>query len=81
LYINDNSWVLEQQIKDLHLRDILKVSIIGITESNGNFIQTPKGNVIVTKGSRLLVIGNQVGITKAKKLINKINKPKDLENV
>ena len=78
LFIQDDSWILDHKIKDLHLRDILKVSIIGITESNGNFIQTPKGSTIVTKGCKLLVIGNQSGIGKAKKLINKTEKPKDL---
>ena len=81
IYINDNSWFLNQQIKDAHLRDILKVSIIGITEKNGNFIQTPKSSTIVSKGSKLLVVGNQSGIAKTKVLINQEEKPKDLQNV
>ena len=81
IYVDDNSWFLNQQIKDAHLRDILKVSIIGITEKNGNFIQTPKSSTIVSKGSKLLVVGNQSGIAKAKLLINKEEKPKDLQNV
>ncbi len=81
IYIQDDSWFLDQQIKDAHLRDILKVSIIGITEKNGNFIQTPKSNTIVKKGCKLLVVGNQSGIAKAKILINRKEKPKDLKNV
>ena len=81
IYIEDDSWFLDQQIKDAHLRDILKVSIIGITEKNGNFIQTPKSNTIVKKGCKLLVVGNQSGIAKAKILINRKEKPKDLKNV
>ncbi len=81
LYINNNSWFINQEIKDAHLRDKLKVSIIGITEENGNFIQTPKSNTIVKKGSKLLVVGNQIGIAKAKSLINQVKKPKELDNV
>jgi voltage-gated potassium channel len=78
LYIDDNSWIINQPIKDAHLRDKIKVSIIGITEANGKFIQTPKGSTKVTKGSKLLVVGNQTGIAKAKKLVNLPNKPKEL---
>ena len=80
IYINDDSWFLDHQIKDAHLRDILQVSIIGITEANGKFIQTPKGTSKVNKGCKLLVVGNQSGISKAKKLVNQTNKPAHLEN-
>ena len=81
IYINDDSWTLNHMIKELHLRDYLKVSIIGITEVNGDFIQTPKGNTKVTKGCKLLVIGNQIGISKAKIVVNKTKIPKDLIDV
>ena len=81
IYINDDSWTLDRKIQDLHLRDFLKVSIIGITEVNGNFIQTPKGSTKVTKGCKLLVIGNQIGISKARRIVNKTTIPKDLVNV
>jgi len=81
IYVNDDSWFLNQSIQDAHLRDKIKVSIIGITEENGKFIQTPKGSTKVTKGCKLLVIGNQSGINKAKILINKKEKPKELVNV
>ena len=79
IYIEDNSWFIDQEIKDAHLRDKLKVSIVGITTSNGTFIQTPKGNTKVSKGCKLLVIGDQIGISKAKKLVNDSIKPKNLE--
>ncbi len=79
IYIDDSSWFLTHEIKDAHLRDKLKVSIIGITEASGKFIQTPKGNTIVTKGCKLLVVGNQAGIAKAKRLVNLKEKPKNLE--
>lgn len=81
IYVNDDSWFLNQPIQDAHLRDKIKVSIIGITEENGKFIQTPKGSTKVSKGCKLLVIGDQSGITKAKKLINRQLKPKELIDV
>lgn len=78
IFVSDNSWLIDSKIKEAHLRDKLKVSIIGITEENGKFIQTPKSNTIVTKGCKLLVIGNQAGIAKAKKLINLSVMPDEL---
>jgi len=75
IYINDDSWFIDQAIKDAHLRDKLKVSIIGITEANGNFLQTPRSSTKVTKGCKLLVVGNQDGIGKAKQLVNELIKP------
>jgi len=81
IYIKDDSWFINHEIKDAHLRDILKVSIVGITQADGLFIQTPKGSTKVTKGCKLLVIGNQVGIGKAKKLVNEQIKPKNLGNI
>lgn len=81
IFIKDDSWFISKEIKDAHLRDVLQVSIIGITEENGNFIQTPKSNTIVHKGSKLLVVGKQKDIYVAKRLVNKKEKPKDLKNV
>jgi voltage-gated potassium channel len=77
--ISDNSWFIDQEIKDAHLRDKLKVSIIGITQSNGRFIQTPKSSTKVTKGCKLLVVGNQKGIEKAKTLVNLTTRPRDIK--
>ena len=79
IYIDDNSWFINQEIKDAHLRDILQVSIIGITEACGRFIQTPRSSTIVTKGCKLLVIGNQMGIVEAKILVNQSHKPKQTD--
>ena len=79
IYIDDNSWFIDHEIKDAHLRDILRVSIIGITEKDGKFIQTPKSSTIVTKGCKLLVIGNQMGIVEAKVLVNQSVKPRETD--
>ena len=81
IYIVDDSWFLDHAIKDAHLRDFLKVSIVGITLENGKFVQTPKGSTKVRHGCKLLVIGNQEGIAKAKKLINNTVIPNHLKNL
>ncbi|PIF04513.1 MAG: potassium channel protein [Arcobacter sp.] len=75
IYINNDSWFINQEIKDAHLRDKLKVSIIGITEANGNFLQTPKSSTKVSKGCKLLVVGDQEGIARAKQLVNDTKRP------
>ncbi|RXJ69168.1 potassium channel protein [Halarcobacter ebronensis] len=77
-FVHEESWAVNKEIKDLQLRDKFKVSIIGITEKKGRFIQMPKGNVLITPGCKLLLVGNQRGITRAKRIVSLRNKPKDL---
>jgi len=81
IYINDDTWLLEHKLKDAHLRDRFRVSIIGITEKNGKFVQMPKGSAIIHSGCKLLIVGSQSDISKAKKIINSPSKPKDLIDV
>jgi voltage-gated potassium channel len=81
IFINNDSWLLEHKLKDAHLRDKFRVSIIGITEKNGKFVQMPKGSAIIHDGCKLLIVGSQSDISKAKKIINSQNKPKDLIDV
>ena len=79
VYVPENSWLIGHKLKDAHLRDKLKVSIIGITEENGKFIQMPKGSTLITGSCKLLVVGNQSGIYKAKKQIASTIIPKELD--
>ena len=78
IFVNEDSWVVNREIKDLHLRDRLKVSIIGITEEKGRFIQMPRGAMSITANSKLLLVGSQKGIVRAKKIINLTKKPEDI---
>jgi voltage-gated potassium channel len=78
LFINDDSWLLEHKLKDAHLRDKFKVSVIGITEVSGKFIQMPGGDVIIHAGCKLLIVGSQSNIRKAKRIINSNSVPKDI---
>ncbi len=77
-FVNEDSWAVDKEIRELHLRDRLKVSVIGITEARGRFIQMPKGTAAIPAGSKLLLVGNQKGIAKAKRMISLKNKPTDL---
>ena len=75
IIIKDTSWLVNNELKDVRLRDRMKVSVIGITEKSGKFIQMPKGNTIIKANCKLLLVGNQKAIAKAKRLVNDINKP------
>ncbi len=78
IFVKEDSWVVNREIKDLHLRDRLKVSIIGITEEKGKFTQMPKGTMPINSNSKLLLVGSQKGIARAKKIINLTTKPEDI---
>jgi voltage-gated potassium channel len=81
IYINDDSWLLNHKLKDAHLRDRFRVSVIGITEKNGKFVQMPQGSTVINEGCKLLIVGSQSDIHKAKKIINSPDTPKDLIDV
>ncbi|MCK9161323.1 MAG: potassium channel protein [Arcobacter butzleri] len=78
ILISEKSWIIGQEIKDAHLRDKIKVSVIGITEADGHFIEMPMGDTKINANAKLLVVGNQSNITKAKRLLNKFQKPKEI---
>ncbi|WP_121628814.1 potassium channel family protein [Poseidonibacter antarcticus] len=78
IYVNENSWVVNREVKDLRLRDKLKVSVIGITEEKGRFIQMPRGTIVINAKSKLLLVGSQKGIARSKRIINLSNKPEDI---
>jgi len=77
IVINDNSWIIGKELKKLNLREALQISVIGITQ-NGVFIQLPRGDKIIEKNSKLLIVGSQKGILKAKRVLNLINEPKEI---
>lgn len=77
-YVNEDSWAVNREIKDLRLRDRIKVSVIGITEKKGRFIQMPKASTVISANCKLLLVGNQKGIAKAKRIISLKEKPEDL---
>ena len=60
---------------------MMKVSVIGITESRGRFIQMPKGTTVIRAKCKLLLVGSHSGIAKAKRLISQKEKPKEIDHV
>ena len=78
VFVDSNSWVINREIKDLRLRDRLKVYVIGITEANGKFVQMPKGNTSINSNCKLLLVGSQRGIARAKRIINLTKQPEDI---
>lgn len=79
--VSKTSWLALQKIKSARLRDIANVTIIGIRQKDKQFIPMPKGDTIIMPQSKLLLIGTSEGITKAKKLIRKKQKPEELKYV
>ena len=78
VFVKETSWTINREIKDLRLRDKLKVSIIGITEEEGKFIQMPKGTTTINSNCKLLLVGSQKGIARAKKIINLTTQPEEI---
>lgn len=78
ILVHENSWIVGRELQDLHLRDKLMISVIGITESSGLFVQLPRGNKLINPNSKLLIVGSQKGIIRAKRILNLINEPKEL---
>jgi len=79
--VTKTSWLTLKKIKEASFREIANVTIIGIRHKDGKFIPMPKGETIITAGSKLLLIGPSEGIKKAKKIIRKTIKPEEMNNV
>lgn len=79
--IPDYSWMRLKKIKEAHLRKTIKVSIVGIRDSLDKFIPMPKGDTLISSGSKLLLIGTSDNIREAKRIIRKKYKPEELKYV
>jgi voltage-gated potassium channel len=76
--VSKTSWLILKKIKVARFRDVANVTIIGIRQKDGKFIPMPKGDTLIMPESKLLLIGTGEGIRKAKKIIRKKEKPKEL---
>ena len=79
--VSKTSWLTLKKIKTARFRDIANVTIIGIRQKDDKFIPMPKGDTIIMPESKLLLIGTEEGIRKAKKIIRKKEKPDELKFV
>ena len=78
IFIKDGAWIIGKSLKELNLRETLKISVIGVTEENGSFTQLPKGDKVINKNSKLLIVGSERGLIRAKRVLNLINQPKEI---
>jgi voltage-gated potassium channel len=81
IYVPKYSWMVLKKLKETHLRQIVNVSVVGVTQQGGKFIAMPKGEMLVTSESKLLVIGTQKAITMTKEIVRKRTKPEELRYV
>ena len=81
IYISKDSWAVSKKIKELHLRQVANVSVVGITNSKDIFIEMPHDDVIVDANSKILLVGTYKGIKMAKDLLDKTIKPEELKFV
>ena len=79
--VSKTSWLALKKIKTARFRDIANVTIIGIRQKDDKFIPMPKGDTIIMPQSKLLLIGTSEGISHAKKIIRKKEKPEELKYV
>ncbi|KIM11286.1 MAG: potassium channel protein [Sulfuricurvum sp. PC08-66] len=78
VFIPKYSWMVLKKIKETHLRQIASVSIIGIRDKSNKFFPMPKGDMLVTSESKLLIIGTPKGVSYTKKIIHQRQKPEEL---
>ena len=81
IHVPKYSWAVLKKLKETHIRQITNSSIVGITKKDGKFMSMPKGDVLVTSESKLLVIGTHEGIRMTRDLIGRREKPKELKFV
>jgi voltage-gated potassium channel len=81
IFVPKYSWLVLKKLKETHLRQIANVSVCGMTKKDGKFVPMPKGDVLVTSESKLLVIGTQKGIQITKEIVRKREKPEELKYV
>ncbi|MDX1295346.1 MAG: NAD-binding protein [Sulfurimonadaceae bacterium] len=81
VFVPKYSWLVLKKLKETHLREIVNVSVVGMSKKDGKFVPMPKGDVLVTSESKLLVIGTQKGIEITKEIVRKREKPEELKYV
>ena len=77
--VSKKSWVAYKKLKEVHLRELFNVTVVGIKEESGRFIPIPKGDVTLKPNDVLLVIGTAKDMRKARKVIRSSVKPKEID--
>lgn len=81
VFVPKYSWMVLKKLKETHLREIANVSIIGVKDKVGRFSPMPKGDMLVTSESKLLIVGTQKGVRYTKQIMELRSKPEELRFV
>ncbi len=79
--IPSRSWCIFKKLKEVNLAEFSKVNIVGIRDDKDRFIPMPDGDTLIMQGSKLLLIGSGESIRRAKKVVRKREKPRELHYV
>ena len=79
--VSKTSWLTLKKLKTTRFRTIANVTVIGVRQKDKKFIPMPSGETIILPESKLLLIGTSEGIKKARKIVRKKEKPKELQYV
>jgi voltage-gated potassium channel len=79
IFVPKYSWLVLQRIKEVKMQEIFNVSIVGIRNFEGEFTPMPKGDVLITAESNLLLIGKVSDLKYAKKIVNRIEAPVEVQ--
>ena len=77
--VSKKSWVAYKRLKEIHLRELFNVTVVGVKTENNKFIPIPKGEIQLKPGDVLLVIGTNRDMRKARKVIRTSEKPKEID--
>lgn len=81
VFVPKYSWVVLQRLKDIRLKTLSNVSVVGLRNKEGKFIAMPKRDILVTAESHLLLIGKVSDLKYTKKLINRVEPPVELKMI
>jgi voltage-gated potassium channel len=77
--VDKHSWVSYKKLKEVHLRELFNVTVVGIKEETGKFVPIPKGDVVIKPNDVLLIIGTGKDMRKVRKVIRSTVKPKEID--
>lgn len=75
------SWLVLKKLKEAHLREVTRATVVGIEQKDGQYITMPRGDTLITSECKLLIIGSTSHIRQTKRIIMKTQKPEELRYV
>lgn len=69
VYVDESSWIVNKQLKDIHLRQTTRTTVVAIVKPDGRMDIAPTGDTVIKAGYTLLLLGKPKDIEKAKEFI------------